>query len=98
MSRIVRGADSRSTPHLDHRFAVWHGQNYFVMLHRLCAFLCAVWPRLQGVFDTFGVVRDDGEIGAGRLIGFTTPLFPIAERAKGNMIAGGEFLLRQAER
>src|SRR5262249_34831183 len=50
------------------------------------------------MFDAFGVVRDDGKISAGRLIRFTTPLFPIAERAKGNMIAGGKFLLRQAKR
>lgn len=55
-----------------------------------------MWLCLQGLVDAFGIVRNDGEVGAGGLIRFATPLFLIAERAKGNMIAGGKCLLRQA--
>src|SRR6266581_7845684 len=43
-------------------------------------------------------MRNNGEIGARGLIRFATSLFPIAQRAQGNMIAGGKLLLGQSER
>ena len=38
-----------------------------------------------------------GEVGAGGLIGFCAALFPVAEGAEGDLVAGGEFFLGQAE-
>src|SRR6266446_2683982 len=55
------------------------------------------WPCLQGFLNALGIVRNDRKISAGRLIRFTTPLFPIAQCAQGNVIAGGKFLLGQSE-
>ena len=51
----------------------------------------------QGAAYAFRVTRDDGEVGTRGLVGFRTALFPIAQRADGNMIAPGKFLLREAQ-
>lgn len=43
------------------------------------------------------VTGDCGEVGAGGLIGFGAALFPVAESAEGDLVAGGEFFLGEAE-
>ena len=50
---------------------------------------------LQGPLYSFRASRDDHQIGLRGLIGRGPPLFPIAQCAQGDMIAGGKFLLGQ---
>jgi hypothetical protein len=52
---------------------------------------------MQCALDTFGIARDDGEIGFGGLVGHGAALFPIAQGAKGEAIERSKFLLGQAE-
>ena len=54
-------------------------------------------PSGQGAFHAFGVVRNDGEIGTGGLVGFAAALFPIAESAERDVIPRGKFFLCQGE-
>src|SRR3954449_12900075 len=44
------------------------------------------------------VVSDDGEMGAGGLVGLAAALLPVAQYAERDAVARGEFLLRQTER
>jgi hypothetical protein len=52
----------------------------------------------QGAMHDLRLTRNDGEVGARSGVRLEAPLFPIAQRAHRNMIAGGELLLRQTER
>ena len=52
----------------------------------------------QRLVHVFGAAGNDRQIRLGWLIGGGAALFPVAQRAEGNAVAGGEFLLRQTER
>ena len=51
----------------------------------------------EGAAGAFGVASDDCKIGAGRLVWLGAALFPITQRTEQDLIAGGKFLLGQAE-
>jgi len=52
---------------------------------------------LQGGSHGLGVACNGLEVGAGRLIRFHPALFPVAQGAEGDLIAGREFLLGQPQ-
>jgi hypothetical protein len=52
---------------------------------------------MQCLLDTFGIARDDGEVGSSRLVGPRAALFPIAQGAKRDVVARGKFLLGQRQ-
>jgi len=45
----------------------------------------------------FRVMRDHAKIGPGGAVGLGSPLFPIAQRADGNVVLCGKLLLRERE-
>ena len=51
--------------------------------------------RLQCPLDTFGIARNDGEVGFGRLVRLRAALFPIPQSAKWDAVARGKFPLSQ---
>jgi len=53
--------------------------------------------QLEGPCDALRVMGDDGEVGAGWLVGGAAPLFPVAPGTEGDVIAGGKLLLRQGK-
>jgi len=55
------------------------------------------WHRLQCPLDTFGIARDDGEVGFSRLVRLRAALFPIPQSAKRDVVARGKLLLGQRE-
>ena len=56
-----------------------------------------VQATLGGGTDGFGTTCVCLEVGAGGVIGFGTALFPVAQDAEGDLVAGGEFFLGEAE-
>jgi hypothetical protein len=50
-------------------------------------------PGAQCPLDTFGIARDDGEIGLSRLVGLRAALFPIPQSGKRDVVARRKFLL-----
>ena len=52
---------------------------------------------MQRPLDTFGIARDDGEVGFGRLVRLRTALFPIPQSAERDVVAHGKLLLSQRE-
>jgi hypothetical protein len=54
--------------------------------------------RFEREAHSVGIVRDDAQIGARRLIRFAATLLPIAQHSKRNVVSVGELLLRQPER
>ena len=53
--------------------------------------------RLQCTLDTFGIARDNGEVGSSRLVGLRATLFPIPQSAERDVVARGKLLLGQRE-
>jgi hypothetical protein len=52
---------------------------------------------MQCSLDAFGIARDDGQVGFSRLVGLRAALFPIAQGAKWDVVARGEFLLGERQ-
>ena len=52
---------------------------------------------MQCPLDSFGVARDDSEVGFSRLVGLRAALFPIPQSAKRDVVARGKFLLGQRQ-
>ena len=70
------------------------------MADRICAEEFEIRSRRligQRLMHVLGAAGDDAQIRLGRLIWGSAALFPIAQRAEGNAIAGGKLLLRQTE-
>src|ERR1700674_4019202 len=57
----------------------------------------SAWHRMQCPVDTFGIARDDGEVGFCRLVRLGAALFPIPQSAERDVVARGKFLLSQRE-
>ncbi len=55
------------------------------------------WNRLRRSLDTFGIARDDGEVGSGWLVRLRAALFPIPHSAKRDVVARGKLPLGQSE-
>ncbi len=54
-------------------------------------------PWIQEALDAFGRARNHLEIGLRWLVRFRAALLPVPERAQRDMVADGEFLLRQGQ-
>ncbi len=50
--------------------------------------------QLEGPCDALRVMGDNGEVGAGRLVGGAATLFPVAQGAQRDAMARGKLLLR----
>jgi hypothetical protein len=53
--------------------------------------------RMQCPLDTFGIAREDSEVGFSRLVGLRAALFSIPQSAKRDVVGRGEFLLGQRQ-
>ncbi len=52
---------------------------------------------MQCPLDSFGIVRDDGDVGFSRLIRLRAALFPIPQSSERDVVARGKFLLSWRE-
>jgi hypothetical protein len=53
---------------------------------------------MQGFAHAFGIAGNDRQIGAGRLVGLAAALFLVSQGAERDVIARGEFFLRERQR
>src|ERR1051326_2224474 len=80
------------------RSSVWRGLSITAAREVWALTVYSSGLGIQHARHAFRVTRNDRQIGPCRLIGFATPLFPVAQRAERDVIACRKFLLRQAQR